>query len=427
MGKQGRSAAKGGAAASIYRGATAAAGTLLSPFAGAIGGDFAQRLALDLPKVTPGGIWIHGASVGELNSARLLIEDLARDFTVTVTANSLNGRRAAQGWGLNATLAPLDFPGAVGRFLDHLRPRLAVTIENEIWPNRARALSERGIAQAVIGARISARSAERWGKMPSLIGPVLGAVDLLSAQDGATEARLTGLGLRPEALRARLNLKLLGPARIKPGPSAPDRARTFLAASTHEGEDAPILDAYLSLRRDHPDLRLILAPRHPERGDEVAALIRARGLDFARRSQGGDAGAQVLLADTLGEMARWYDAAAICLTGGSLVAVGGHTPWEPAAHLCALLHGPHIDNFLEDFAVLDAEGASLAVTADDLAEQVAALLDGRAAEMGMRAREILDERAGDPAPILQGLRELAAGNLAPSRANSDIGPEGNLT
>ncbi|WP_312531379.1 glycosyltransferase N-terminal domain-containing protein [Paracoccus sp. (in: a-proteobacteria)] len=412
MAKQRRSETKGGATAAFYRGATAMAGAVLRPFAGAMGGDFAQRMAIGLPAVPAGGIWIHGASVGELNSARLLIEDLARDFDVSVTANSLTGRRAASGWGMHCTLAPLDLPRAVARFLDQRKPVLAVTIENEIWPNRARELSARGIAQAVIGARISARSAERWGKMPGLIAPVLGAVDLLSAQDGATEERLMQLGLRREAVTQRLNLKLLGPARIVPGRGGDLRPLTLLAASTHEGEEEIVLDAYLAALAQHPQLRLILAPRHPERGDEVAAMIAKRGLEVARRTQGQDERAPVLLADTLGEMARWYDSAAICLTGGSLVARGGHTPWEPAAHQCALLHGLYVDNFIEDYAVLDAQGASSAVTSDSLSQTVCALLGDRAAQMGQAARDILLTRAGDPEPILSQLRELARRNLA---------------
>ncbi|WP_051201583.1 3-deoxy-D-manno-octulosonic acid transferase [Paracoccus aminophilus] len=410
-----------GRGAAVYRALTAVAGAVLRPVALVSGRDFAERMALAGP-VASGGIWIHGASVGELTSAQVLIEDLARDFPVLVTANSLTGRALAQSWGLTARLAPLDVPGAVARFLDEARPRLALTIENEIWPNRASALRARGVAQVVIGARMSARSAARWGKRPGLIGPVLAGIDLLSAQDGATEERLLALGLRLEACAPRLNLKLLAPARIKPGAPGPSRAVTLLVASTHEGEEEPILDAYLAARAARPDLRLILAPRHPVRGDAVAALMAARGLRFARRSQGAGLEAEVLLADTLGEMPLWYDAAQICLTGGSFVEKGGHTPWEPAAHRCAVLHGPHVANFAQDYALLDAEGASRAVTAEGLWAVLLDLISNpdEARRMGVSAHDILMREAGDPAPLLHQIRGLVADSLAQRRGNSDI-------
>ena len=388
---------------------------LASGVAGAVlpllmrGEDGSERLARRGPEVTPGGIWIHGASVGELNSARALIADLAEDMPVIVTANSVTGRAAAQGWGLPACLAPLDVPGAVGRFLDRVRPRVQMTIENEIWPNRARLLAARGVAQVVVGARMSERSARRWARLPGLIRPVLSRIAVLSAQNAATEARLLALGLPPAALSGRLQLKLLAPARVVPQDGGPWRDLTVLAASTHEGEEEVILDAYLAARAEYPALRLILAPRHPARADQVVAIFHARGLDPARRSRGGDESAPVLLADTLGEMARWYDRAAICVTGGSFTDRGGHTPWEPAAHRCAILRGPHIANFAEDYAALDAAGASRAISAGDLARALQELArDGAAcAGMGARARALLLERAGDPGPLLAAINALA--------------------
>lgn len=399
----------------LYRGLAVAAGAALRPVAAIGSPDLAERLALAdpaAPMPETGAIWLHGASVGELNSARFLVDALARDWPLYLTANSLTGRAAARGWGRQAGLAPLDVPAAINRFLARIRPSLSVTVENEIWPNRARLLDRQGIARVVVGARMSARSAARWARMPALIGPVLGGISVLSAQDAATEERLLQLGLPERALVGRLNLKLLAPARIVAGPAGPMRAVTVLAASTHEGEEGVILDAYLAARAHHPDLRLILAPRHPERGNEVAALIAARGLAFARRTAGADetGAAPVLLADTLGEMARWYDAAAICVTGGSFTDRGGHTPWEPAAHLCATLHGPHVANFAEDYGVLDGAEAALQVEGEELGTALAALAGdpARVAQMGARARHILDQRAGDPEALLARITALAA-------------------
>lgn len=357
----------------------------------------------------PAAIWLHGASVGELTSARPVIEALATDCDLIVTANSETGRDMAAGWGLPARLAPLDLPGALGRFLDTVRPSLQVTLENEFWPLRSRLLAQRGIAQAMIGARMSARSAALWGRLPGVIAPMLGRVAALSAQDRHSEARLRELGLPAAALLPRLDLKLLAPARVAPPPDSPQRDLTLLAASTHEGEEAAVLDAWLAVRQAHPELRLILAIRHPPRGDAVAGMIAARGVAFARRSQGGEPQAEVLLADTLGEMDRWYARAGICLVGGSLTDRGGHTPWEPAAHRCAILHGPHVGNFTDAYAALGEAGAALQVTDASLAAALADLVGqtGDARRMGSAARAVLDEMAGDPAALVSRLRHLA--------------------
>lgn len=401
----------------IYRGLSHVAGAVLPVVAMWKGADLRQRLAQTGPVTQAHGMWIHGASVGELASARVLIAALAQEFPVTVTANSLTGRDAARDWGFTACLAPLDVPGALDRFLNRLQPAVQVTIENEIWPNRAAALSARGIARVVIGARMSASSARRWSRMPGLIAPVLAGIDALSAQDHATEERLLALGLRPEALAGRLQLKLLAPAAIKPGAGGQWRDLTLLAASTHEGEEEIVLDAWTAARVQHPDLRLILAPRHVDRATEIAAMIAGRGLVFRRRSQGGDESAPLLLADTMGEMSRWYDRAAICVTGGSFNDRGGHTPWEPAAHCCAILHGPHVANFLGDYDGLGAAGASRQVTSEGLAGAIATLAGDPAQcrQMGQAARQVLLRDAGDPAPLLDRICALARPALATER------------
>ncbi|WP_134725164.1 3-deoxy-D-manno-octulosonic acid transferase [Paracoccus luteus] len=395
----------------IYRAATYLAGAALRGGAPLAGADLRQRLGLDAgPPDVCGGVWLHGASVGELNSARVLAERLAASVPVLVTANSVTGRAAAQGWGLDARLAPLDVPGAVARFLDAARPSLIVTIENEIWPNRAGGARRRGIPQAVVGARMSARSARRWGRMRGLVAPVLSGLDLLSAQDAATEGRLLALGLRPQALAPRTNLKLMGPAGWAPVLPGPSRDATWLAASTHEGEDGIVLDAHAALRARRPGLRLILAPRHPRRADAVAALAAARGLTLARWRGAPDADAAVTLVDRLGQMQAAAAAAGICLVAGTLTDRGGHTPWEPAACGCALLHGPDVANFAGDFALLTAAGAARAVSGATLAAAVGALADDPVAAraMGAAARAALDREAPDPALLVARLLALAA-------------------
>lgn len=377
------------------------------------GADSLRERLVTGPPPQPADLWVHGASVGELTSARPVIEALAGDLSVIVTANTETGRDLAAGWGLPARLAPLDMPGALRRFLDAAQPRLQLTVENEFWPLRSRLLAARGIPQAVIGARMSQRSASVWARLPGVIGPMLRRVAALSAQDPYSEARLRQLGLPEAACLPRLDLKLLGPARIAPPDDGGARDLTLLAASTHEGEEAAILDAWIAARARHPGLRLILAIRHPARGDEVAALIRARDLPLARRSagDGNDDGTpeQLLLADTLGEMDRWYRRAGICLVAGSLSDHGGHTPWEPAARRCAILHGPHVGNHIESYAALHEAGAACEVTVTSLADRIAALAGDplAARRMGAAARQVLQRRAGDPSALVAHLRDLA--------------------
>lgn len=371
-------------------------------------GQQALRERLAEPPPTRADIWVHAASVGELTSARPIVAALARSHSVLVTTNTPTARDMARGWGWTARLAPLDVPGALARFLDGARPRLQITVEGEFWPLRSRMLADSAVPQAVIGARISQRSARRWARLPRVIGPVLGRLAALSAQDAGSEARLRSLGLPPGAILPRLDLKLLTPAQVVPPPPSPGRDRTFLAASTHEGEEALAVDAWTQARRHCPDLRLILAIRHPRRGDEVAALLARRGLAVARRSRGQVSG-DVLLVDVLGEMDRWYAAAGLCLVGGSLADRGGHTPWEPAAHGCAILHGPHVANFRDAYAALDGAGAAQAVDAGSLGAHLARLAadPAGARSLGQAARGALTGRAGDPAALIDRLRRLA--------------------
>ncbi|MFV0410495.1 MAG: 3-deoxy-D-manno-octulosonic acid transferase [Paracoccus sp. (in: a-proteobacteria)] len=401
----------------LYRSASWLAGAALRPFAS---GDLAERLVLDMRDGRGAGpVWVHGASVGELTSARPVIEQLAHHAPLIVTTNTVTGRDRARSWGLRARLAPLDTPQSLRRFIARFRPRVAVTLENELWPNRSEMLTDANIRQIVIGARMSERSARRWAKLPWLIGPMLRRIDLLSAQNQGAEERLVALGLPPKALMPPIQLKLLGPARSRPGPRPETRERTVLAASTHEGEDELILDAFMVARRQVPGLRLIIAPRHPDRAGAIASLIASRGLLPARRSQGGDERAPILLADTLGEMSRWYDAAAICITCGSLLPKGGHTPWEPAAHECAILHGPHVSNFTEDYALLHAVGGAETLSVD--AGTTLARLAGdpiEATAMGARARRLLLARAGDALPLVRLI--LNAAGIAPEPDASDI-------
>lgn len=394
----------------IYRSLTQIAGfgtRLLKPVAGSV---FRERLG-DVQDAATGGIWLHGASVGEIASAAMLIEGLRQRYDVFVTANTTTGRDTARAMGVSAGMAPLDTPQAVASFLDRLQPRLTVTIENELWPNRSAALAARGVPQVVLGARLSQHSADRWARLDGLIRPMLERLAAVSAQDPASEARLLALGLPPQALLPRINLKLMAPARATPLPPGENRAVTFLAASTHAGEEEAILDAVSAVRARGVPLRLIVAPRHPQRFDEVADLMTARGLPHARRSAGAGDEASILLADSMGEMAHWYAASGICLTGGSLVDKGGHTPWEPASQGCAILHGPSVANFAGDYAYLDQQDAAVPITAATLGNVLTDLLaqPARQTALGARARAILMEKTGNPQHLIELIDKFAQG------------------
>lgn len=363
----------------------------------ALRGPVAERLGFGAAPAPGPALWLHGASNGELASARWVLRDLLAaqpGLQVLVTVNTATARAMVAGWGLPgvvAALAPLDTGGAAGRVLRRWRPRALVIIENELWPARIAAAHARGVPVLVIGARLSDRSARRWGKLRGIMAQTLARITWVSAQDQASMDRLVALGLPVAAAGPVLALKAFGPALALPPPFPPPalRARTVLAASTHEGEEAVMLDAFCAARAqfDH----LILAPRHPRRAGEIAALITARGLAFAQRSKGQVPGPQtpVHLADTMGEMDHWYAMAGVCVIGGTFADKGGHTPWEPARHASAILHGPSVANFAAPFAALDTAGGAMAVTVDSLAQGLAQMDAARQQAMATLASATL--------------------------------------
>lgn len=384
-------------------------------------GALRDRLGLaPLPARRLGGgrrLWLHAASVGEANSARWVMEALiaARPgLQILVTCNSATGRQQVQSWnlpGVTAALAPFDSAGAAARLLDRLEPQALVVVENELWPARLAAAERRGVPVLVIGARLSARSARRWQRLaPGLMARTLGCISWLSAQDAGSLERLRALGLPQAAVGPVVALKAMAQANPAPPPFAAPapRHRILLAASTHEGEEGLILNAFQAARVqfDH----LIIAPRHPRRSAEVQALLAGAGLRFACRSAGGrpEPGDAVYLADSLGEMDHWYAMAGACVIGGTFAPRGGHTPWEPARHGMALMHGPSVSNFAAPFAALDRAGGAIAARdGADLAQALAALTPARQTEMATAAAAVLapsDDGQAVVAALVQAIR-----------------------
>lgn len=373
----------------------------------ALAGGLRERLAL--APLPPARVWVHGASVGELASVRGLLERLAGP--VLLTCNTVAARDLARGWGMagvTVRLAPLDTLGAPGRVLRQTGARTLVCVESELWPARLAACHRAGVAVAVVGARMSARSARGWGRVPWLARAVLSPVALVSPQDAQSGRRLVSLGVAEERVGAVLNLKaFVAPTGVQKGPLP--RAAVLLAASTHEGEEALVLDARPSWAQ-----LVILAPRHVQRGDAVAALLAARGLAFGRRTRGDLPGAApVYLADTLGEMAGWYAMSGVTVIGGTFPAPagrgrGGHTPFEPAAAGSAIVRGPDVANFAEPFARLAAMRGAIAVEgAADLAEALAALTPARQEALAEAARAALAPQ-GDLAALARRIDALSA-------------------
>ena len=332
-------------------------------------------------------LWIHAASVGEATAMLALIERLLQAgpmleilvTTGTVTsAHLLESRLPARA---RHQFVPVDLPGWIARFLDHWRPDMALWVESELWPNLILATHARGIPMALVNARLSASSYARWQKWRGLIRPVLQAFSLCLAQDEEQARRFRQLGAREVGVVGDLKAAA---AALPVDRRQLDELRRqvnarplWLAASTHAGEEEVAALAHRRVSASHLGLLTIIVPRHPTRGDAIEAMLAARGLRVARRSRGEAItdGTDVYLADTIGELGLFYSLSGIAFIGGSLVAKGGHNPFEAARLDCAVLYGPDTRNCAGMAAELAAAGAAETVSdADGLARAVSALL-----------------------------------------------------
>jgi 3-deoxy-D-manno-octulosonic-acid transferase len=304
----------------------------------------------------------------------------------TVTSAAIVARRLPKG--AIHQYVPLDMPAFVGRFLDHWRPDLAIFAESELWPIMIAEAHRRRIPLIIVNGRMSLRSFERWRRFPRTIRTLLSRFDLCLAQAAADASRFSALAAPRVATVGNLKFDVPPPpadeaALAALGASAGGRP-IWLAASTHPGEDELIAAAHRALRERFPKLLTMIAPRHPERGDAMAGSLGEGGVTILQRSRGflPDAGTGIYIADTLGELGLFYRLAPIVFIGGTLVRKGGQNPIEPAKLGCAILHGPHVDNFVEAFRALDEEGGARAVRDPPaMAGEVARLLaDSRAAE-----------------------------------------------
>ncbi len=372
----------------------------------------------DAPGFT-GSLWIHAVSVGEVNAAEPLIKALHRDYPgaplVITTVTATGSARVHQLFGDSVfhVYLPYDLPFAVGRFLRRVRPRLALIVETEIWPNLYFACRRRGIPLMIVNARLSDRSLRGYRPMLGVVRSALRCVSKIAAQSRKDVARYRLLGADPRQLVVTGNLKFDMPipqGAVERGAELREhwgRQRpVWIAASTHEGEELAVLDAHHEVLQRLPDALLLIAPRHPERFRVVEQLVRSRGLALATyQAEGRPTKTHgVFVIDAMGQLMPFFAAAEVAFVGGSLVPTGGHNVLEPAALSTPVLVGPHTFNFEEITSSLIRQGGAARISGDDqLGHDVLMLLldDARRQEMGLAAQQVFDRERGAVQRITQ--------------------------
>jgi 3-deoxy-D-manno-octulosonic-acid transferase len=385
-----------------------------------------------------GGLWVHAVSVGEVQAAAGLVRALRQrypELPVTLTTVTPTGAQRARvlfGDSVGHGYLPYDLPGAVRRFLDRVRPGVAIILETEIWPTLYHELGRRGIPLVIASARLSTRSVDRYKLFAGLLRDTLSHGVAIGAQTAADAERFLAIGAAADRVRVTGNVKFdleIPPEIVAAGrgfraAAAPSRP-VWIAGSTHEGEEEAALEAHARVREGHPGALLILVPRHPQRFEAVRGLLRRRGLRFAQRSAGQTPGPDdaVFLVDTLGELQTFYAAADVAFVGGSLVPVGGHNLLEPAVLGMPMVSGPHTQNAQDVAELLQQCGALRIVRSrEELAQRVAAWFDDadRARADGERGRQAVAQSRGAVArlvemipPLLRGTDGRPAGSSAP--------------
>lgn len=317
-------------------------------------------------------IWVHAVSVGETRAAEPLIRALREKYPgyrVLLTHMTPTGRETGEtvfGSGVTSGYLPYDYPGAVARFLGHFRPRIGVLMETEIWPNLIQGCRAAHVPLYLVNARLSERSFARYRRFPGLSRETVAGLTAIAAQSEDDARRLTALGAGETHVTGSIKFDVTPPSaqiesgrtwRREFGASRP----VLLAASTREGEEALLLDALGKL--DAPGLLVVVVPRHPQRFDEVARLMEARGISFQRRSAGAviSAESRVVLGDSMGEMFYYYAACDVVFVGGSLLPFGSHNLIEPCAAGKPVLVGPSTYNFAEAAELAVQSGAAIQV------------------------------------------------------------------
>jgi 3-deoxy-D-manno-octulosonic-acid transferase len=398
-------------------------------------GRLGQRLGFSGPEPPEPCLWVHGVSVGEVQAAAALIQSLRKLFpgvpvvVTTVTPTGEQRARALFGDTVHHCYLPYDLPGAVRRFLDRMRPRVAIIMETEIWPTLFHTLGSRGVPLVMASARVSTRSVDRYRRMASLFRKTLSHGILIGAQTAADAERFRVIGAAPGRVRVTGNVKFdmeIPAESVMAGRAFRERCAAgrpvWIAGSTHEGEEEAVLAAHALVRERHPAALLILVPRHPQRFDSVRSLLRRRGVQYAQRSTGEEPARDqaVFLLDTLGELQMFYAAADVAFVAGSLVPVGGHNLLEPAVLGLPMLSGPHNHNAQDVAGLFEQCGALRIVRSkEDLALRIGEWFDDpqRAQADGERGRQAVAASRGAVAQLVA----MVAPLLSPPAASPGSG------
>jgi len=368
-------------------------------------------------------VWVHAVSVGEVLSAIQLIRELREalpGWVFVVSTTTETGQRLAKERLKESPVfyLPLDFRYAVRRYLRVLQPRMLVLMESELWPRLIYECAENGMPIVVVNARVSDRSFPRYMRLRRLWRPFLERISQFLAQSKETAERLVRIGAPPQRVSVMGNLKY----DVRAGEASPMtrrigsllyQARLIVAGSTLAGEEEVLLAAWPAIQKAVPDAALLIAPRHPDRFEEVSGLIRKSGYPFFRCSQLlGDTepivGGTILLLDTIGDLASMYEVGAVAFVGGSLVPKGGHNPLEPAQFAVPVVMGPWFENFRDVVEGMRATDAIRIVAPEKLSETLVALLRDRedAKALGERGRAAFEAQTGATSRTVQALMAL---------------------
>lgn len=361
-------------------------------------------------------IWVHAVSAGETRAAEPIIRALLKNYPehqILLTHMTPIGRSTGQtlfanvAHRLTQSFVPYDINWMIRRFLRHFSPRICILIETEVWPNLIAQCKAANIPVTLVNARLSERSLKKAQRLSKLILPAAQAIDYVAAQSGPDADRLRSLGVRDLCITGNMKFD------VTPPPLMAERGAklrayfgqrpVFICASTREGEEALIIQAFTQLQL--PRALLIITPRHPQRFDQVAALLGQQQLRYVRRSTLDldqdpiliPADTQVLLGDSMGEMYMYYAASDLAFVGGSLVALGGHNLIEAFAMSRPVLIGPHTFNFSEiTEQAIEADCAQRAANANEVMQSAQALLDDAAkrTQMGTQAHAFFLQHQG---------------------------------
>src|SRR5579863_2715907 len=383
-------------------------------------GRIPQRLTVQPERPT---IWIHAVSVGEVLAVSGLVGELKKRFAnyrIVISTTTDSGQKLARTrFGAeNVFYFPLDFAFSIRPYLRQLHPELIVIAETELWPNFLRLGKASGARIAVVNARISDRSWPRYRRFRHLLARVLRQVDLFLTQTEEDARRLVEIGAPRERIQVTGNLKFDAPPPVAPSVIASLRAAfqqadagpVLVCGSTVEGEEPILLQAFVNILASHPRAVLILAPRHPERFNEVAELLSQLGMRFWRRSlwNGDPIFAGVLLIDSIGELAALYSLADVAFVGGSLVPRGGHNIIEPALHGVSIVVGNHTENFRDIVSLFQSRDAVRVVGPAELPLAFMELISNLAERiaLGRRGAETLRTQMGATQRTMQALEHL---------------------